>query len=143
MNLLDNTIAIFKSVRLSMVHAMINLHEIKTTELWRDRFGSWGEFVESPDGLGISQGFASKLLTTANHYLIEGKVSPEKLEAIDYERLYLARTLPGTVEEQVAKARVLTRTELKQERNDAEPTPHTPEWVEFCKICNVSRANHN
>jgi hypothetical protein len=135
MNLLDNTIALFKSFRSSMVTAMINLREIKETEQWRERFTSWGEFVESPDGLGISQGFASKLITTANHYLIQGGISPEKLEGIDYERLYMARALPGSVEEQVEKARVLTRRELKEEKNEEEEHQHEP--IQICKTCHI------
>lgn len=140
MNLLEETKEIFATVRSSIVLAMQKLHAVKEQGTWEEVAGSWGEYVEGE--LGISQGFASKLLTVNRHYLLQG-VSPEKLEGIDYERLYLARELHGSIEEQIEKARVLTRSELKLERNDAEPVPHTPEWVEFCKTCNVSRQNHN
>lgn len=141
MNLLDNTIAIFEAVRASMVQAMVNLHEIKENELWRERFTSFGEFVESPEGLGISQGFASKLLTVHKTYLLEGGIAPEKLEGVDYERLYLARNIEGDAELKLESAKTLNRAEIKQ--NVSEAQPHEAEWVEYCKVCNVSRANHN
>lgn len=138
--LLQETKQAFANVRGSIVVAMQRLYQVKQEEVWRQVADNWGEYVESE--LGISQGFASKLLSINNHYILEGGIEPDFLSGIDYEKLNMARTLPGSPEEQVEKARVLTRSELKLERNDAEPVPHTPEWVEFCKVCNVSRTNH-
>lgn len=141
MNLLTETKQIFATVRSGIVLAMQKLYQVKEEGVWTQVASTWGEYVESE--LGISQGFASKLLTVNNHFLLEGSVSPEKLEGIDYEKLYNASKLPGTIAEQIEKARTLSRSELKQERNDAEPVPHVPEFVEFCTFCHVSRANHN
>lgn len=132
-HLLPATKDAFGSVRHSVVVAMQLLSAVKDSGVWEQVANSWGEYVESE--LGISQSFASKLLTVNAAYILQGKVSPEKLEGIDYERLYLAQMLSGSVEEQIEKARTLTRKELKEERNDEEP--HTHQWIQICKHCQI------
>lgn len=138
-DLLLDTKDSFRDVREKIVHAMQNLFKVHESKIWESVASSWGEYVESE--LGISQGFASKLLSVNRHYLIEAGLYPEKLEGIDYEKLYLAAKTEGSVEEQLARAKTLTRAELKQEKNEKDP--HTPNFVELCTECYVSKANHN
>lgn len=133
MTLLEQTREAFANVRSSVVVAMQKLAIVKEQAAWIDVADTWGQYVESE--LGISQGFASKLLSVNQHYLVEGGVSPEKLEGIDYEKLNAARLLPGTLDEQLAKARTLTRRELKEERNDEQPHEHLP--ITICKTCSL------
>lgn len=132
-SLLDETVHLFRDFRVSMVKAMTNLHTLKDSGEWEERYGTWGEFVE--DGLGISQGFASKLLTVHRTYLIEGGLDENAIAGVDYEKLYAARALPGTPIERVAMAKTLSRRELKQTQNETEEHGHIP--VTICKICSI------
>lgn len=133
MILLYQTKEAFASVRYSVLDAMVKLAEVKEHGIWEDVCKSFGEYVESE--LGISQSFASKLLSVHSHYLVQGGVPKDELAGIDYECLYLAAKTDGSPEEQISKARTLTRRELKEERNDEEPHEHIP--VEICKVCSV------
>lgn len=120
-----------------MVQAMKNLHLLKESGEWQERFDTWGEFVESPEGLGISQGFASKLLTVHRTYLLEGGMDENAIAGIDYERLYAARSLPGTPEEKVAMAKTLTRRELKETKNEAEGHEHSGKTYQIHACCGI------
>lgn len=135
MTLLDETISLFKNFRASTVQAMINLNALKENGEWSDRYDTWGEFVE--DGLGISQSFASKLLTVNRSYLIEGGLQPEAITDVDYEKLYAARSLPGTPEQRVSMAKTLNRRELKETKNEAEGHVHSGETVVIHKCCGM------
>lgn len=133
-NLIDETLKIFRTVRASMVMAMQKLYEVHSTDAWKGRYSSFGEFVE--DGCGVSQGTASKLLKVYKHYVLEGGVSQRNLEGVDSEKLYLAISLKGTPEEKLEKARALSRTELKLERNDEEPCLHE-NLITICSNCRL------
>jgi len=133
MTLIQEVKDAFANVRSSVEYAMQKLYAIKESGEWADVSDNWGQFVEAE--LGISQSFSSKLLSVNQHYLIEGGFSPEKIEGIDYECLYLAAKTEGTQEEQVARARTLTRRELKESRNDEDPHDHIP--VSICKTCSI------
>lgn len=135
MNLLLKTKEAFAGVRSSIVEAMECLYQVKEQSAWESVADTFGEYVEQE--LGISQSFASKLLTVNRIYVIEGGVSQDKLKNIDYECLYLAGKTEGTVHEKIEKARLLTRQELKLERNDAEATSHTHVPITICKVCNL------
>jgi hypothetical protein len=106
------------------------LFKIFSEKTWQGRFSTWGEFVE--EGLGKSQGWASKQLTVHEHFTLKGGIPTEDLN-IDTEKLYMAARLEGSTEEQIEKARTLSRYELKQERNDEAPHEHVP----ICAICRV------
>lgn len=104
---------------------------------WGERFSSWAEFVESPDGLNKSQSWASKHLAIHKHYTLTAGLSPEKLEGAATESLYLAKELPGTPEEQLAMARTLSRRELKETLGDGTNHAHEPETITWCKTCHI------
>lgn len=138
--LLQETKEAFANVRGSVVVAMQRLYKVHESNAWEGVCSSWSEYVESE--LGISQSFASKLLSVNKHYLIDGGLSPENIAGIDYEKLNMVRSLPGTLDEQLSMARTLSRTELKQTKNDIEETAHTPNWVTYCEICKLAQSNH-
>lgn len=133
MTLLDQTKEAFANVRNSVVVAMQYLYAVREEGAWKEVASSFSEYVEGE--LNISQSFASKLLAVNQHYLIEAGVSPENIAGIDYECLYLAAKTEGSLEEQIEKARTLTRRELKEERNDIEPHDHEP--ISICKVCSL------
>lgn len=109
------------------------LWKVQQDGSWSDRFSSWGEFVESPAGLNKSQTWASKHTSIHEHYTLKGGLSPEKLEGIATESLYIAKDLPGTVEEQMSMARTLSRKELRDTKVDG-GHEHT-EAVRIWKCC--------
>jgi len=135
--LIQQTKDLLNAVRGSSIKIGENLHNLKT-QLPEDT--NWADFIR--DEFDISEGFASKLMTVFKAFVLEGGVSYERLEGIDSEKLYLAAKLEGTPEEKVAKARTLTRSELKQTRNDEEPVPHEFQRVCYCSVCGLSEANH-
>lgn len=116
------------------------LYKVFSEKSWEGRFGSWDEFVTSPDGLNKSAGWASKHLKIYTIYTLEGGVSQDKLLGIPTESLYLARDLDGSIEEKVEKARTLTRQELKI--SHGEDKPHEAEYIEVCKHCWLTRETH-
>lgn len=129
-SLISQTKELLNAVRGSSVKIGSNLYEIKSQ---LDPNVVWGDLLR--DEFDISEGFASKLMSIWRVLVVEGGVSQEKLEGIDGEKLYLATKLEGTAEEKIAKARLLTRRELKEERNDEQPHDHVP--VSICKTCSI------
>jgi hypothetical protein len=140
LELISQTKELLHAVRGSLIHVARNLHIIRESNEWQGHASSWSEFCESI--LEIPQSQASKLLGIHQHYIIDGGKDIEDLIGLDYEKAYSARKLPGTVDEQLAKARTLSRTELKHEANDAEVIPHAFEEVCYCRVCGLSKANH-
>lgn len=134
--LLQEAKTAFADIRGSIVIAMQKLHEVHESKAWEEQYSSFSEFVE--EGLQISQGFASKLLSVHKHYLVEGGYSPENIAGIDYEKLYLAQKSGGKIDEQLAKAKTLSRSELRQER--AETNDHEHEYIEICKHCSMRKS---
>lgn len=100
------------------------LWQINEKELWKQKFSSFDEFVESPDGLDKSRGWASKHLAVYKFFVVEHGFSRERLEGIDNERLYLARNLGGAPEKILSRATALSREELREEVKDAEFGQH-------------------
>lgn len=131
--LLAETAAHFKDARGSLLLGAKGLYEISNEKLYQGLYSNFGEYVE--EACGISQGYASKLISVYTHFTLNNGVSLEKLAEIDYEKLNMARTLTGTVDEQIAKAQTLSRRELREEKNEEEP--HTHEEIKICKICQI------
>jgi len=134
-NLLQETRKAFADIRGSVVVAMQKLHEVYESKAWEGVASSWSEFVESD--LGISQGFASKLLSVNKHYVLEGGYSHANIANIDVEKLYLAAKSGGTPAEQIEKAKTLNRSELRQEREETKDHEH--EYIEICKHCSMRK----
>lgn len=130
--LITQTKNLLSAVRGSLIRVAQNLYRIKEEKAYGEHFGKFCE-----DELGVSESFASKLLTVNRVYLVDGGLSPEQVEGIDPEKLYLATKLEGTAEEKLAKAETLTRKEIKLERNEEEPHEH--EWIELCKHCSIRK----
>lgn len=133
MNLLDKTEELFSKIKYDAVLAAQALYECKRQGVWSERYGTFGEFVET---LGLSQSGASKMISWFTHFAVEGGVSHAKLAEIDQEKLYLATALDGTPEEQVQKALLLSRGEIKAQRifeKTGEECAH--EEIHICRKC--------
>lgn len=134
-SLIEETKNLWNQGRKVMIQVAWNLKKIQDSGEWEgETFPKWAEAE-----LDISQSQTSKLLTVANYFLREK--TPEEIGPVAYESLYMATMLPGTVDENLAKAKTLTRLELKQELNESEP--HPGEFIEVCRHCYVKRENHN
>lgn len=116
------------------------VYRVFAEKLWEGQFSSFSEYVESPEGLNLHQSYGSKLKTTHQHYIVEGGATEEDIKGIALESLYLASKTEGTIEEQIARARTLSRDELKQDR--AEKDNHPFEENPNCKVCGLSRQSH-
>lgn len=137
-SLLEETREAFANYRQTAIEAAACLYDVHVGGAWEQVATSWGEYVQNE--LQISQSFASKLLKVYTHFCIDGGLKRDSLLGVDYEKLYLSAKLEGTPAEQLEKAKVLSRQELKLEKNDEQP--HVGEFGEYCKICWVSRASH-
>lgn len=135
MNLLDQTEQLFHSARLSLIEAAAALYEVRRTEAWKERYENWQDFLET---ISVSQSQASKMLYVFEHYAIEGGVSHAKVAGTDLEKLYLATGLEGTPEEQVEKASLLSRSEIRAQRvyeERGEEHEHMP--ITICSVCHT------
>jgi len=129
------TKALWQTGRKVMVQVAFNLSRIKNSDVWKE-YDKFPKYCE--EQLEIQQSQVSKLLTIAEYYL--DKFSVEEIGSVDYEKLYQSALLPGSVEVNLAKAKTLSRVELKQEK--AEYQPHPYEEVAYCKVCKLSKSNH-
>lgn len=111
--ILSDTSDLFKAVRRDLVRAAKLLWEISEKELWKGKFSSFGEYVETE--CGISQSFAAKLSSVWGHYVIKGGVLSAQLQKVDNEKLYLAMRLPMAPIQQLIRAESWSRSELKAE----------------------------
>lgn len=132
--ILDKTAECFTKGRKSFIEGAAGLYKIKQENLWEGVHSSFGEYVEQ--ACGISQGQASKLLASFEHYVLGG-VSRETLAEVDNEKLYLLIDAPGTPEEKAEKAKLLSRSDIRAEKQETKP--HSHEWIEICKICHSRR----
>lgn len=134
--ILDITADLFRDIRKDLITAAKNLHEISTKELWRGKFSSFGEYVESE--CGVSQSFAAKLTAVWGHYAIEAQITPAELRAVDTEKLYLAMRLPMAAGQQLIRAKSWSRSELKAElASKGGPECTHPTTVTICAHCHA------
>lgn len=139
LSILDRTIYLARHIDSAVSVLRPLVYQVFAEKLWEGRFSSFGEYVESPDGLNKSQGYGSKLKSTEK-WRIESGTTEAEIAGIDNEVLYYAIKSGGDKEEILAKARTLNRDELKQER--AEQDGHPFEANPNCKVCGLSRENH-
>ena len=135
LTVLEECSSCFTSARQNLIRGARYLHDISVGKLWQDNFSSFGEFVEQE--CQISQSFASKLIAVYNHYLVSGGVSQRNLEGVDAEKLYLALKLPGSPEEQLTKAKTLSRGELKQQKEFEETGEECKHTTLICAKCHA------
>lgn len=137
--LLEQTKSAFQGIRSSTVAAMLLLAKVKEENAWTYVESSFGAYVEGE--LGVSQSYASKLLSVHQKYITEAGIRPEWLEGIDYEKCYIAAPLLKegvSALEVLERARTLTRAELRAERVDS-GHEHSGETVVIHKCCGMRK----
>lgn len=131
--ILKDTAYCFLNARRNIFEGAAGLHTIFTQKLFLSDYTTFGAYVEQE--CQISQSYATKLIKAYDHYVLQGGISQRKLESIDMEKAYLALSLPGTPEKQLAQAETLTRQELKAERASQGGVEHECEAISICKTC--------
>ena len=130
--ILEETAQYFSTARVNLIAGAANLHKIREEELWKSEYESFSEYLED---IQVSQGMASKLISTYQFYVLENNITQAKLVGIDHEKLYLALKLPGTAEKKLTSAMTLSRQELRQEVADPnDECPHD-ETIKICASC--------
>ena len=114
LNETEKAIFLSKFVRKAIPALRSAIYAAFKSDDWKGKFSSWGEFVESEEGLGMSQGSVSKMLKVEEYYVATYGMKPESL-SIDNEKLYMAINLPGLPEQKVVKAESWTRQQIKDE----------------------------
>lgn len=133
MNLLEKTEQLFHSARVFLIEAAAALYQVQQTEAWKEVHPTWGDYVNT---LGLSPTKASKLTSTFEHFVIKGGVSHAKVASMELDRLYLSKGLQGTPAEQVEKALLLTRGELREQKFFEEHgQEHEHDPITVCRIC--------
>lgn len=132
MNILETCRNLFREARGLVSDAMPLLHKIFTEKLYEGKYSSFGEYV---DDCGISRSQASRLVSVYQHYAIEGGI--KDFGAVEPDRLYLAAKLPGTPDQQLIKARHLSRDEIRAEvAVDEHGNEHECQPITICRVCN-------
>lgn len=135
LNVLEKSIYLARHINTAVDYLRPLVYQVWKDELWREKFSSFGEYVESPEGLGKSQGYASKLKKN-EQFRLESGFSEKDIAGIDYESLYLAINSGGSPEEIISKAKTLSRAELRAERDEHTPCfPHSP--ISICADCGM------
>lgn len=137
-NYLRDTIDLVKQIETRFLELGARLYQIRKHKFWGSTYESYEEFL---DASKISPGNASMLAAIHEHYVIKGGVSHEKLSSVGYSNLYFAIPLieKDGVEKAVEKARLLTRSELRDEVREEKHGPHTHDlgdrrWAS-CNTC--------
>lgn len=133
LNDLDKSIYVMRHISSAIDVLRPLVFSVWKDELWRGRFSSFSEYVESPDGLNKSQGYASKLKTVQQFSIDSGT----DVSGVDYESMYLSIKTGGTPEEIISRARSLTRAELRAERIEAKDHEH--DWITACSECWIKK----
>lgn len=122
----------FAGARKNLIQGAALLHKIASEKLYEPHYASFSDYLESE--CQIKDSFASKLIKVYQHYCVDGGYSQDTLESIDSEKLYLATSVDASLEKQLSMAQTLTRSELKEEIRDEDPT-HEHVFISVCKVC--------
>lgn len=133
-NFLRETIDLVKQLETRFLELGARLYQIRTKEMWKEMYDSYQEFL---DVAKISPGNASILASVHEHYVVNGGMKQEKLIGAPYSTLYEAIPLieRDGVEKVVAKAKLLTRAEIKEEVREEKHGECEHELITICGRC--------
>lgn len=128
--LIQETKSLIGSVRQNLVKVAANLHFLRATGE-HEKFGEWAE-----EEFGLSRSMTSKLLTSYQAWVVRAGIPLERLENIDYEKLYgYVPLLEGKDPEQaLAEVNSWSRADIKAEKSEKAPCFH-PNIQRCCTEC--------
>lgn len=102
----------------------IVLKHLRDNKLYTFYNDTWEAYLASLNS-SISRSFAHKLITNFEIWVEELDVSPDKLQNIDTEKLYIAGSMANkdNYEEALEQARTLSRSDLRQLKSGHEYEP--------------------
>lgn len=129
---------LLKQAEMSFLEIGSILYEVRESASWRQGFESYEAFLNEAR---ISKSVASVLVKVYKHFVLDGGKSNEQLAVLGYSNLYSAIPLLEAGEDidtVLAKVKLLTRDELKQEIRDEKHSdcPHL-ERITICSVCKV------
>lgn len=132
---LQETADLVKSIESSFLELGARLYLIRKDDEWQGHFESYEAFLEEAR---ITPTLASILVKIHQYYIINHKAELRQLQGIGYSNLYEA--IPLLEDEDVttvlAKAKILTRAEIKQEvRDEAHPDCEHLSHIKICADC--------
>jgi hypothetical protein len=132
---LRECIDLVRSIETRFLELGARLYRIREKELWKDRYDSYQEFLDTAK---VSPGNASILASIHRHYVVEGRITKEKLAGVGYSNLYESIPLieRSGVNKALEIARTLTRAEIKQEvRDEKHPDCTHDQTLVICAKC--------
>lgn len=134
-NYLRETIDVVKQIETRFLELAARLYNIRANDLWREGHESYEDFLEVAK---ISRGNASMLAKVHEYYVLNGGMTEAKLIGAPYSTLYEAIPLIADegVESVVAKVKLLTRAEIKDEvRDEKHGDCKHEEIIQICAHC--------
>lgn len=127
--LIEETKSLLGNVRQSLVKVAANLHFLR--ESHEGNFGEWAE-----EEFGLSRSMTSKLLTIHSAWVVRAGIPTERIEGLDYEKLYgYVPLLEGKDPEQaLAEVNSWSRADIKAEKSEKAPCFH-PNIQRCCTAC--------
>lgn len=139
LSVLDQSIYLARHINTAVDTLRPLVYQVAKDELWKERFSSFGEYVESPEGLNYNSSGASKL-KTIEQFRLDNGFSEKEVNGIAVESLYLSIKAGGEPKLILSRAQTLSRNEIKMERLETEPHPF--EANPNCRTCGLAKSNH-
>ena len=120
-----------RNIRSNYITLAELLYKMKTENLWQYlSYESFWAYVGSPE-ISLKRSTVYKLLGIYEKFVLEEKVSHDRLAGVDYNKLDMVRTkVEGDAEEWIEKAKELSRSDLRGEIDGKEYYPR-----EYCPFC--------
>lgn len=120
---LRDTIKMVSHIESSFIELGMRLLKISDEKLYLGEYDTFNDFLLEAN---IKPAVASKLISVNKTFLVEGKVSPEKMASIGYSKLYEAIPFVETegVTMALAKAQTLSRNEIVEEKRQIKSGEH-------------------
>lgn len=120
---LQETLELVEQIETRYLELGARLYKIKEEKLWQLQYDSYQEFLEDAH---INPGHASILVSIHKTYVVDNKITFQKLGGLGYSNLYEAIPLVEKkgVDEAIIMASTLTRSEIKDEVRDEKHGAH-------------------
>src|SRR3990167_5681070 len=93
---LEETLALKKSIETGFLILGERLYNIHAQEMWKGKYDSYQDFLSEMD---VSEATDTKLRTIYSRFVLEHKLSYEKLSAVPWGSLYLLASRVGDKEQ--------------------------------------------
>lgn len=129
-NLVEETRSLLKTGKELLVKVAYNLHSLRESGEWKGEYESFPKYCQQE--FELSQSSTSKYLTIADYY--STKYLPEEIGPVDVEKLYAAAKLPGTLEENLSRAKTWSRADFREQVAEDKDCKHEKTYT-ICSGC--------